>query len=65
MAEKLALLPRKLEDPQEPEQVPEGLHNHPCRWPSAIFMPLSVLIPCQTQALCPDCGFVPGAAFEA
>lgn len=54
MVEKLALLPRKLEDPQKPEQVPESLHKHPCRWLSTIFMPLPVLIPCRSQALWPD-----------
>lgn len=64
MAEKLALLPRKLEDPQKPEQVLEGLHKHPRRWLSTIFMPLSVLIPCQLQAPCPDLCFVPEVAFE-
>lgn len=64
MAEKLALLPRKLEDPQKPEQVLQSLHKHPCRRLSAIFMPLSVLIPLQSQALCPDLCFVPVVAFE-
>lgn len=54
MVEKLALLPRKLEDPQKPEQVLESLHKHPCRWLSTVFMPLPVLIPCQSQALCLD-----------